>query len=79
VLLEDLGEGALDAALEPLLLRSTFKQGGSEVIKLGDNIIPYNADFRSVWWLRCAKLAVVRPKRHLSVLLFACLAAAGSS
>ncbi|WIA11828.1 hypothetical protein OEZ85_011917 [Tetradesmus obliquus] len=45
VLLEDLGEGSLDAALEPLLLRSTFKQGGSEVIKLGDNIVPYNQDF----------------------------------
>lgn len=46
VLLEDLGEGTLDAALEPLLLRSTFKQGGSEVIKLGDNIIPYHQDFK---------------------------------
>jgi dynein heavy chain len=46
VLLEDLGEGTLDAALEPLLLRSTFKQGGSEVIKLGDNIVPYHQDFK---------------------------------
>lgn len=46
VLLEDIGEGALDAALEPLLLRATFKQGGSEVIKLGDNIIPYHQDFK---------------------------------
>ncbi|WIA31960.1 hypothetical protein OEZ86_002815 [Tetradesmus obliquus] len=46
VLLEDLGEGSLDAALEPLLLRSTFKQGGSEVIKLGDNIVPYHQDFK---------------------------------
>lgn len=44
--MEDVGEGALDAALEPLLLRATFKQGGSEVIKLGDNIIPYGADFK---------------------------------
>ena len=46
VLLEDLGEGALDAALEPLLLRATYKQGGSEVIKLGDNVIPYHQDFK---------------------------------
>lgn len=46
VLLEDIGEGALDAALEPLLLRATFKQGGSEVIKLGDSVIPYHQDFK---------------------------------
>lgn len=46
VLLEDVGEGALDAALEPLLLRATFKQGGSEVMKLGDSIIPYHQDFK---------------------------------
>lgn len=45
VLLEDIGEGALDPALEPLLLRATFKQGGSEVIKLGDSVIPYHQDF----------------------------------
>ncbi|KAF8071068.1 Dnah1 [Scenedesmus sp. PABB004] len=46
VLLEDLGEGALDAALEPLLLRATFKQGGGEVIRLGDSVVPYHADFK---------------------------------
>jgi len=45
VLLENVGE-VLEAALEPLLLKQTFKQGGSEVIKIGDNIIPYHADFR---------------------------------
>ncbi len=45
VLLENIGE-TLDAALEPLLLKQTFKQGGSEVIKIGDNIIPYHPDFR---------------------------------
>ena len=47
VLLEDIGE-ALDAALEPLLLKQTFKQGGSEVVKIGDNVIPYHSDFRCV-------------------------------
>jgi dynein heavy chain len=36
----------LDAALEPLLLRQTFKQGGSMVIKIGDSIIPYHQDFK---------------------------------
>ena len=45
VLLENILED-LDAALEPLLLKQTFKQGGSEVIKIGDNVIPYHPDFR---------------------------------
>ncbi len=45
ILLENIGE-SLDAALEPLLLKQTFKQGGSEVIKIGDNIIPYHPDFK---------------------------------
>lgn len=45
ILLENIGE-TLDAALEPLLLKQTFKQGGSEVIKVGDNIIPYHPDFK---------------------------------
>jgi dynein heavy chain len=45
VLLEDVGE-TLDVALEPLLLRLTYKQGGAEVLKLGDSVIPYHQDFR---------------------------------
>ena len=45
LLLENVGE-ELDPSLEPLLLRSTFKQGGVEMIKLGDNIIEYSKDFR---------------------------------
>jgi len=45
VVLENIGE-SLDAALEPLLLKQTFKQGGNEVIKIGDNVIPYHPDFR---------------------------------
>ena len=36
----------LDPALEPLLLRSTFKQSGQEMIQLGDSIVPWNKDFR---------------------------------
>ncbi len=45
LLLENVGED-LDPSLEPLLLRSTFKQGGVEMIKLGDNLIEYSKDFR---------------------------------
>ena len=45
VLMENIGE-ALDAALEPLLLKQIFKQGGAEVIRIGESIIPYHPDFR---------------------------------
>ncbi|KAJ3368393.1 Dynein heavy chain 1, axonemal [Kappamyces sp. JEL0680] len=45
VLLENVGE-KLDPALEPVLLRQTFKQGGSTVIKIGDSILPFHDDFR---------------------------------
>ncbi|KAH8941010.1 hypothetical protein BDL97_14G015200 [Sphagnum fallax] len=45
ILLENILE-VLDPALEPLLLQQTFKQGGQEVIKIGDNMIPYHKDFR---------------------------------
>ena len=44
-LLENIGE-ELDPLLEPLLLKQTFKQGGSLCIKLGDQIIEYAPDFR---------------------------------
>eukprot|EP00981_Chlorochromonas_danica_P005554 scaffold1129_cov164-Ochromonas_danica.AAC.19 len=45
VLLENIGE-TLDAALEPLLLQQKFKQGGTEMIKIGDSTIPWNDSFR---------------------------------
>ena len=45
VLLENVGE-KLDPALEPILLRQTFKQGGNTVIKVGDSILPYHDDFK---------------------------------
>lgn len=45
VLLENILE-TLDAALEPILLQQKFKQGGQEMMKVGDNIIPYNDSFR---------------------------------
>uniref|UniRef100_A0A183SIA1 Dynein heavy chain 7, axonemal n=1 Tax=Schistocephalus solidus TaxID=70667 RepID=A0A183SIA1_SCHSO len=45
VLLENVGE-ELDPVLEPLLLKQTFKQGGVEMIKLGENTIEYSREFR---------------------------------
>lgn len=45
VLLENVGE-ELDAALEPLLMKQTFKSGGTECIKVGDSIIEYSPNFR---------------------------------
>ena len=45
VLMENIGE-ELDPILEPLLLKQTFKQGGSICIKLGDSTIEYSKDFR---------------------------------
>ncbi|XP_062843095.1 dynein axonemal heavy chain 1 [Trichomycterus rosablanca] len=44
-LLENVGE-ELDPALDPVLLRQTFKQQGSTVLKLGDTVIPYHDDFK---------------------------------
>ncbi|KAI9209204.1 dynein heavy chain and region D6 of dynein motor-domain-containing protein, partial [Polychytrium aggregatum] len=45
VLLENVAE-KLDPALEPILYRQTFKQGGNMVIKVGDSILPYHDDFK---------------------------------
>ncbi|KAG8436117.1 hypothetical protein GDO86_007286 [Hymenochirus boettgeri] len=44
-LLENVGE-ELDPALEPVLLKQTYKQQGSTVLRLGDTVIPYHDDFR---------------------------------
>lgn len=38
----------LDPLLEPVLQKQTFKQGGTLCIKLGDSILEYNPQFRSV-------------------------------
>ncbi|XP_043945444.1 dynein axonemal heavy chain 3 [Protopterus annectens] len=45
VLLENIGE-EVDAVLEPVLLKQTFKQQGVEYIRLGENIIEYCKDFK---------------------------------
>ncbi|GFR40055.1 hypothetical protein Agub_g593 [Astrephomene gubernaculifera] len=45
VLLEGLGE-RLDASLEPVLLKQTFKSSGIQCVKLGDQIVEWGAGFR---------------------------------
>ena len=45
ILLENIEE-ELDAMLEPVLLKQTFKQGGALCLKLGDSVVEYNNDFR---------------------------------
>ena len=45
VLMENIGE-EMDPMLEPLLLKQTFKQGGSLCIRLGDSTIEYSQDFK---------------------------------
>ena len=42
--MENVGE-ELDAILEPVLLRQTFKQNNMDYIRLGDHIIEYSRDF----------------------------------
>ncbi|XP_068084555.1 dynein axonemal heavy chain 3 [Anabrus simplex] len=45
VMLENIAE-EIDAAIEPVLLRQTFRQGGIEYLKLGENVLEYSHDFR---------------------------------
>nr|CAH7749860.1 unnamed protein product [Callosobruchus chinensis] len=45
VLVESVGE-ELEAPLDPLLYKNTFKQAGMEVISVGENVIEYNKNFR---------------------------------
>lgn len=47
VLLENIDE-ELDAALEPLLMKQTFRSGGTLYIKIGDSVIEYSSKFRYV-------------------------------
>ena len=43
--MENVGE-ELDAILEPVLLKQTYKQQGVEYLRLGENVIEYSHDFR---------------------------------
>ena len=45
MLMEEVGE-TLESSLEPLLIKSIVKQGGEEVIEIGDGVIVYNRSFR---------------------------------
>ncbi|XP_063619962.1 dynein axonemal heavy chain 12-like [Cydia splendana] len=36
----------IEAPLDPILLKHTYKQGGKEFISLGDNVIEYHSNFR---------------------------------
>eukprot|EP01052_Picozoa_sp_SAG31_P002976 SAG31_NODE_109_length_24587_cov_111.480848_7_plen_3254_part_00 len=45
VLLEDIGE-EIDPSLEPILLRSVVKQGGRKILRLGEQDIDYDDNFR---------------------------------
>ncbi|XP_066239555.1 dynein axonemal heavy chain 3 [Saccopteryx leptura] len=45
VLLEHVGE-ELDAFLEPVLLKSTFRQQGVEYLRLGESVLEYSRGFR---------------------------------
>jgi len=47
VLLENIGQ-ELDPILEPVLGQQTFKQGGAMCLKLGDSVVEYCPDFKSV-------------------------------
>lgn len=45
VLVEDVGE-SLDSSLEPVLLKQTVKKGPTVFLKLNDQEVPFNPDFR---------------------------------
>ena len=45
VLLENVGED-LDSSLEPILLKSVFKRGGEDVMRLGEKVVPYDSRFK---------------------------------
>ena len=47
VLVENMGE-SIDAVLNPIITRSTFKKGRSLYVKLGDKEVEYNPKFRLV-------------------------------
>lgn len=44
-LIENVGT-ELDAALDSILKRTLFRYAGQLSIKIGENIVPYNSDFR---------------------------------
>uniref|UniRef100_A0A061R4I5 Dynein heavy chain 9 n=2 Tax=Tetraselmis sp. GSL018 TaxID=582737 RepID=A0A061R4I5_9CHLO len=45
VLLENVGT-ALDGSLDPVLNRERFRQGGTQMVRLGDNVVEWHPQFR---------------------------------
>lgn len=45
VLIENMGE-SIDAVLNPIITRSTFKKGRSMFVKMGDKEVEYNKNFK---------------------------------
>lgn len=45
VILENIGQ-EIDAVLDPVLSKNIFKQQGVHYLKLGENVLEYNFDFR---------------------------------
>lgn len=45
MLLENIEE-ELDPSIEPILLKQTIKKGAQLILRLGDQDVPYNQDFR---------------------------------
>lgn len=45
VLIENMGE-SIDAVLNPVITRSTFKKGRNLYVKLGDKEVEYNKNFK---------------------------------
>ena len=45
VLMENIGE-KLEASINPILLKQTFRQGSATVLRIGDNVVPYDSSFR---------------------------------
>ncbi|XP_047106954.1 dynein axonemal heavy chain 3 [Schistocerca piceifrons] len=45
VILENIGED-LDPSIEPILLKQVYREGGLDWLKLGENTVEYNWDFR---------------------------------
>ena len=46
LLIENVGEGLLDPLLEHVLLKQCFRQGGTQVVQLGDAVIEWSKNFR---------------------------------
>ena len=65
LLIEDIGE-MLDPALEPILQRATFKQGGRLLIRLGDSDVDYDPNFTFLFDNKASKSTLFARGLHQS-------------